>query len=87
MVRALYNSSNKYESGAFVADYFAETLVMDGVPRERVQTVFLEAGRRDRAYSKYSRFSKASVTSGLTILISGSCVDPRLFNGSTVNFL
>jgi hypothetical protein len=69
VARAIYKSASKYESGAVMADYIAENLITEGIPRERVHTVMIEAGRRDRTYSaaeavkQWLRESGVSVTS------------------------
>jgi hypothetical protein len=50
VVRSLYDSPNQYESGRYAADYIAELLVEQGVPRESVGMVFCDVTRRDRTY-------------------------------------
>jgi uncharacterized SAM-binding protein YcdF (DUF218 family) len=50
VVRSLYDSPNKYESGRYAADYIAELLIENGVPREAVSLVFCDVTRRDRTY-------------------------------------
>lgn len=67
VVRALYKTTSKYESGQFLADYIAETLITDGVPRERVQTVFLEADKRDRTYASAVAVKQWLKQNGLSI--------------------
>ena len=67
VARALYKSTSKYESGAFLADYIAETLVKEGVPRERIQTVLLQAGKRDRTYSSAEAVKEWLEESGMAM--------------------
>jgi hypothetical protein len=50
VVRALYDSTNKFESGRFMAEYLVESLTRLGLPKERVHALFPDAARKDRTY-------------------------------------
>jgi uncharacterized SAM-binding protein YcdF (DUF218 family) len=67
VARALYKSPSKYESGAVMVDYIAENLITEGIPRERVHTVMIEAGRRDRTYSSAEAVKQWLQASGVPI--------------------
>lgn len=50
VVRAVEDKSDTYESGRFMADYVAKTLVEHGIPGEAVHTVFCSTAQKDRTY-------------------------------------
>jgi hypothetical protein len=50
VVRGVYESLDKYESGRYSAEYVGNLLVEYGVPRESLQTVFFPVSKKDRTY-------------------------------------
>jgi len=50
VVRPVYDIPNKYESGRYATDFMANTLVEDGVPKERVIELFCSVVHKDRTY-------------------------------------
>jgi uncharacterized SAM-binding protein YcdF (DUF218 family) len=50
VVRAVEDKADVYESGRFMADYVAQTLIEHGIPSDRVHTVFCSTVKKDRTY-------------------------------------
>jgi hypothetical protein len=50
VVRGIYESADKYESGRYFTDYIANLLVQYGVPEASVHTVFCPVTEKDRTY-------------------------------------
>lgn len=50
VVRPVYETGDKYESGRYSGDYIAATLVQCGVPRDSVDTLFCSVVEKDRTY-------------------------------------
>jgi hypothetical protein len=50
VVRPVYETGDKYESGRYLGDYMAATLVQCGVPRDSVDTLFCSVVEKDRTY-------------------------------------
>jgi hypothetical protein len=50
VVRGLKNVDDVYESGRYSGDYVAQTLVNNGIPREKVETLFFPVAQKDRTF-------------------------------------
>ena len=50
IVRPIYKAGDKYTSGQYAADYVAEKLIQEGVSRESIQSIYLEASNKDRTF-------------------------------------
>jgi hypothetical protein len=51
VVKNVYKEGDKWESGAYTADWVARDLVANGVPTNKIQLLFCPAVRRDRTYA------------------------------------
>ena len=50
VVRPVYDTVDKYESGRYSGDYMAASLVQCGVPHDSVDTLFCSVVEKDRTY-------------------------------------
>lgn len=50
VVRPVYDDLDKYESGRFAAAYLTNTLVLDGIPGDRMDLIFCSVAQKDRTY-------------------------------------
>jgi len=51
VVAAVTDAKNKWDSGRYKAEYIAGALESVGVPKNRIQVIYCDAGRKDRTYS------------------------------------